>query len=106
MPEHKVLYRNSDGVKRTMITDDDRPGEIRVFTEVEMDRVLDSIKEAREVNALKPRNSFSRHLARVPMTVYEKSILEKWGEDDWQRWLNDPDNAAFRVDQGRVGFIR
>lgn len=106
MSEHKVLYRNRDGVRRTLITDDDRPGEVRVFTEVDMDGVLESIKEAREVNALRPRKSSMRHLARVPMTVYEKSILENWGEDDWQRWLNDPDNAAFRVDKGRVGLLR
>lgn len=86
-----------------MITDDEKPGQIRVFTEVEMDGVLKSIEEAREVEAQRgggrPTN---KHLARVPMTVYEKSIIEQWDEADWTKWLNDPDNAAFRVWPGRV----
>ncbi len=101
MAQHKVLYRNSDGVRRTSITNDDRPGEISVYTEVEADAILKSIEEAREVVALTPR-SMNKHLARVPMTVYETSVVEQWDEAKWKKWLNDPDNAAFRVWQGRV----
>ncbi len=101
MPEHKVLYRNSYGVRRTSVYDDEKPHQLSVFTEVQMDGVLESIKEAQEFEA--SRNfPLHRHLARVPMTVYETSIVEQWDEDRWKKWLNDPDNAALRVWPGRV----
>ena len=38
----------------------------------------------------------------VPLFVYEQSEREGWDEKDWARWLNDPDNALFRVWPGRV----
>lgn len=101
MPEHKILYHNRDGVKRTMIADTETPDKFTVHTSVEMDRVLESIAEAQEVEAGKVR-PINRHLARVPMTVYEQSIVEKWDDKRWAQWLNDPDNSAFRVWRGQV----
>ena len=99
MSESKTVYRNSDGVRRTMITDSDRPGQITTYTEVDMEEVLESIKVQRDLH---PERSVNKLLAKVPMTVYEKSLIEEWDENDWKKWLNDPDNAAFRVWQGRV----
>lgn len=99
MAERKMVYRNSDGVRRTLITDSDTPFDVTVHTEVAMDEVLEAVKRERE---LQPTNSVNKLLAKVPMTVYEKSILEEWDEGDWKKWLNDPDNAAFRVWQGQV----
>lgn len=93
------MYRNNDGVRRTLITDTDKPHDITVHTEVVMDEVLESVKRARENH---PNNSANKHLAKVPMTVYERSILEDWDDSDWKKWLNDPDNALFRVWQGAV----
>jgi len=93
------VYRNSDGVRRTLITDTDNPHNITVNTEVVMDGVIESIKVARELH---PTNSTNKVLAKVPMTVYERSILDDWDEGDWKKWLNDPDNAMFRVWQGTV----
>lgn len=101
MPEHRFTYYNADGVKREMITDDEKPGQLRTYTSVQMDEVLESIKRAREDEADKGK-PVNRHLARVPMTVMEQSIHEQWDESDWKRWLNDPANAAFRVWPGQV----
>lgn len=81
-----------------MVTDTDQPG-FKVFTEVDMEQVLKGIARDRE---LQPRRSTNKLLARVPMTVMEQSIHEQWDESDWKRWLNDPDNAHFRVWPGRV----
>lgn len=64
-----------------------------------MDEVLEGIKRDRETH---PTRSMNKLLARVPMTVYEKSIIEQWGDDDWKKWLNDSDNKMFRVWEGRV----
>jgi hypothetical protein len=97
--ESKFTYRNSDGVRRTSIADDATPGVVRVFTEVEMDGVLEGIKRDRE--ALRP-GSTNKLLARAPLTVVERSIHEQWDDGDWKKWLNDPDNACFRVWPGRV----
>lgn len=97
--ESKVVYRNSDGVRRTSIVDTENPWVLKVLTEVNMDPVLEGIKRDRE---LQPQRSVNKVVARVPMTVMEQSIHEQWDEAKWKQWLNDPDNAAFRVWQGRV----
>lgn len=99
MSESRMVYRNSDGIRRTSIIDTDRPGTFTVYTEADMTEVIEEIKVMRD-NL--PARSVNKHLARIPMTVYEQSIHEDWGDDDWKKWLNDPDNAAFRVWQGRV----
>ena len=95
MVELRTVYRNSDGVRRTMITDSDRPDEVIVKTEVDVTGVFDNNKIMRELH---PTNSVNKLLARgIPMTVYEKSVLEQWDDGDWKRWLNDPDNKMFRI---------
>lgn len=97
--ESTFVYRNSDGVRRTSVEDSEKPGVLRVYTEVEMDEVLEGIKRDRENQRA---GSTNKLLARVPLTIYEKSVHEQWDEADWKKWLNDPDNAAFRVWQGQV----
>jgi len=97
--ESKILYRDSDGVKRTFLVDQEQPHKFTVHTEVEMDEVLEGIKRARESE--KPGTT-NKLVARVPMTVYEQSLIEQWDEADWKKWLNDPDNAAFRIWPGMV----
>ena len=65
-----------------------------------MTQAIENNKIVREQH---PRRGTNKLLARaVPMTVYERSIVENWDDDDWKRWLNDPDNAAFRIWPGRV----
>lgn len=98
--ESLYTYRNSDGVKRTSVVDSEKPHQLRVYTEVEMDGVLKSIEGLRD-EGHKP-GSANRLVARVPLTVVEQSIHEQWDDNDWKKWLNDPDNAAFRVWRGRV----
>ena len=98
--ERKVVYRNSNGVRRTMIWDDEKPLDLTVLTEQRMDEVVETNKIMRELH---PRRSTNKLIARgVPITVAEKAMQEGWDEKDWNKWLNDPDNAAFRVWQGRV----
>jgi hypothetical protein len=97
--ESRIVYRNSDGVKRTALVDHENPNKFTVHTQVEMDAVLAGIKRDRELQDPKSTNKL---VARVPMTIMERSIHEQWDEADWKKWLNDPDNAAFRVWQGQV----
>lgn len=98
--ESKLVYKNSDGVRRTLITDTDRPYEATVHTEVVMDSVIENNKIMRELH---PQKSTNVLLARgIPMTVYEQSVLEEWDDKKWAQWLNDPDNAVFRIAGGWV----
>lgn len=97
--EHRFTYRDSDGIRRDMITDEERPGEFKVYTEVQMDEILRGIERDRD---LQPVRATNRLLARVSMTVMEQSIHEQWDEGDWKKWLNDPQNAPFRIWPGRV----
>ena len=45
-----------------------------------------------------------RHIAEVPMVVYQKAVREGWDRDRaaWKKWLNNPDNNVFRTWQGKV----
>lgn len=98
--ESKLVYRNSDGVRRTSIVDSSNPGELTVLTEVVMDSVIENNKIMRELH---PRRSTNKLVARgIPLTVYEQSVREDWDDKRWNQWLNDPDNAVFRIWQGWI----
>ena len=45
-----------------------------------------------------------RHIAEIPMVIYQKAVREGWAEDKkkFKEWLNDPDNKMFRSWKGRV----
>jgi len=99
--EYKRTYRDDGGVKRTGIWDDETPHLYHVRTEVDLTQAIENNKIMRELH---PRRSNNKLIARgVPLTVAEKAMREQWDERDWAKWLDDPDNAAFRIWQGRVG---
>ena len=101
MAEIKRTYRNDGAVKRTMVWEDDQPEIIHVYTEQDMTQIIEYNKVMRELH---PTRSTNKLVARgVPITVAERAMREDWDEKDWAKWLDDPDNAAFRVWQGRVG---
>jgi|KBSSwiS6_1023812.scaffolds.fasta_scaffold101373_2 hypothetical protein len=100
MAERKIVYRNDGAAKRTMILDDDYPDRVVVHTEQDMAQTIENNKAMRELH---PEKSNNKLLARgVPIAVAEQALREDWDQNDWKRWLNDPDNAAFRVWPGRV----
>lgn len=95
-------YYDRNGVRRTLVVDESLPGAFGVKTEVDLERLIENNAAlAEEALAHSPR-SVNKLLARVPLTIYEQSVHEQWDEADWKRWLNDPDNAAFRVWKGQV----
>ena len=97
--EKKSVTRNSDGIRRTVVTDSDRPDQFGVFTEQNLDEILAGIERDREIM---PHNGVNKLLARIPITIYERAVHQQWGEDDWKRWLNSSEAVPFRVWQGRV----
>lgn len=99
MTESRHVYRNADGVRRTLITDDERPDAIVVHTEQVLDEILDGVARDRDLH---PSSGTNKMLARIPIAVYERAVLEDWDEGDWARWLNSSEAAPFRIWQGRV----
>ena len=45
-----------------------------------------------------------RHVAEVPLVVYQKACREGWANDmnAWKRWLNNSENKVFRTWQGKL----
>lgn len=100
MAEIKKVYRDDGSVKRTMIWEDDAPDVVHVLTEQDLTQTIRNNKSLQDEH---PKRSTNKLVARgVPISVAEKAMLEQWDEQDWARWLNDADNAAFRVWPGRV----
>ena len=100
MAERRLIYRNDGAVKRTMIVDDDVPDLVHVVTEQDLTQ---AVENNRIMEELHPRRSTNKLIARgVPVHVAEQAIREDWDEQDWKRWLNNSENAAFRVWRGRV----
>ena len=61
------------------------------------------LKHVKDLQELKPGKEL-RHVAEVPMVIYQKAIREGWANDKakWKKWLNDPNNKLFRTWQGKV----
>ena len=99
MSERRTTYRDRDGVRRTLISDDERPDDLVVHTEQVLDQILEGVARDRETMA---HNGVNKLLARVPVSVYERAVHEAWDEGDWKRYLNSAEAAPFRVWRGRV----
>jgi hypothetical protein len=97
--ERRTTYRDRDGVRRTLISDDERPDDLVVHTEQVLDQILEGVARDREIM---PHNGVNKLVARVPVSVYERAVHEQWDEGDWKRYLNSAEAAPFRVWQGRV----
>lgn len=103
MTERRTVYQDAFGVRRTLITDDERPGLAVVQTQQNLDEILEGIARDRELFAAANDNrSPIRPVARIPVEIFERMILEGWGPDDEAKWLNSPEAAPFRIWKGRV----
>lgn len=99
MTERRTPYADADGVRRTLITDDERPNDFVVHTQQYLDEILDSVARDREIMS---HNGMNKLLARLPVSVYERAVHEHWDEGDWRRYLNSAEAAPFRIWQGNV----
>lgn len=97
----KYTYTSWGGaITRTLHTDPSDPGTLVQETSIELPDIF--FERNRALGEDQKGHIHARLVARAPMTVYEQSIREDWDEARWARWLNDPDNAAFRVWPGRL----
>lgn len=73
--------------------------------------LVEANKEVRNNPALQPsKKSELRRVASIPMNIWQhlRTTWERQGlgweerQEAMKRWLNDPDNRAFRTDTSRV----
>ncbi|HSZ55467.1 MAG TPA: hypothetical protein VK797_07405 [Tepidisphaeraceae bacterium] len=99
MTERSRVYHNAHGVRRTLIADDERPDRFVVRTQQDVEPVLASVERDRAIMA---HDGVNKLLARIPVSIFERSVHEQWDEGDWKKWLNSSEAAPFRVWPGRV----
>jgi hypothetical protein len=97
--QRAFVYQDANGVRRTLIADDERPDLFVVNTEQDLEPVLESVARDRELMA---NNGVNKLAARIPVSIYERSVHEQWSESDWKRWLNSAEAEPFRIWRGRV----
>jgi len=97
--ERQRVYRDADGVRRTLIWDDEDPDAVTVRTEQDVEPILDSVERDR---AIMRHDGVNKLLARIPVAIYERAVLEQWDEGDWGKWLNSSEAAPFRIWRGYV----
>jgi hypothetical protein len=99
MPQHKFVYLDECGMRRTLVWDEAEPDKFGVFAEADMSGLA-------ALNRAQAEHESARHrtttLARVPFTVFETAYHADWTEEQWNRFLNDSDNADMRVWRGKL----
>ena len=93
----RTLIDAKTGSTSEFITEDDK---IIYHTKQDIQPVIEHCKTLAEN---KPGKDF-RHVAEVPMVIYQKAMREGWVKDKakWKKWLNEPENKVFRTWQGKV----
>jgi hypothetical protein len=97
--ERSRVYHDAHGVRRTLIADDERPDRFVVRTQQDVEPVLASVERDRAIMA---HDGVNKLLARIPVSIFERSVHEQWDDGDWKKWLNSSEAAPFRVWPGRV----
>jgi hypothetical protein len=101
--ERRITYREADGVRRTMILDDENPTRVVVKTEQDLTEILAGIARDREFSQA---GKDIKRMATIPIEIYERMVREGWGPDDEAKWLNSAEAAPFRVWRGNAGRDR
>jgi|SRR6185436_8057803 len=100
MPERKFVYLDENGVRRTLVWDEAEPDKFGVFAEVDISGLAALNRAQGEHEYVK--GAVTTTLARVPFTLWEEAYHAAWNEEQWTRFLNDPDFKDCRVWSGRV----
>jgi hypothetical protein len=96
--------------KKAILDTHDGAGRYSVYHEangknyIETRQKVDHIVKAAEILAEQPPGKDFRHVGFIPDTVLNQWMIDGTFNDPERirRWLNDPENRAFRTWQGRV----
>jgi hypothetical protein len=98
--QRAFVYDDANGVRRTLIADDERPDRFVVKTTQDIEPLLASIARDRE---LMRNTGDAKILGRLPVEVYERAVHEQWDEGDWRKFWNGagpddlPNGRALRI---------
>jgi hypothetical protein len=98
--QRAFVYEDANGVRRTLIADDERPDRFVVKTTQDIEPLLASIARDRE---LMRNTGDAKILGRLPVEVYERAVHEQWDEGDWRKFWNGagpddlPNGRALRI---------
>lgn len=100
-----LLSRLGDPVQRLMRyspaeTNSREGGQIHFIAEQNVDAIIAANRRDADIDQ---RKRTFRHVARVPLPIWEQAWREGWHNDNdaWKRWMKNPDNRAFLVN-GKV----
>lgn len=104
MSSEKVILSSYNGIQEYQHVDAMKPGDLVIETVQDCQPILDYVKEERE----RPVGKEWRKVACIPLIFYDEAVRKGCLHDKayWHKWLNDPDHAAFRVWNGRIGPTR
>ena len=99
MAKRTLLDRNGSMMSE-VITDDHQPHIGIIHNVQDVEPLLGHIKARREQSM----SDNLRPVAEIPLVIWNQLVAAGIADDNAaiKKWLNDPDNRAFRLHQGRV----
>ncbi len=105
----KIPIENT-GITKTILHSDDSEGKIHIETTQDVQPVLEENKIRRNLGEFHNKKKDWYHAASIPLVVVQqlvkKGIMHPHGavkdKARFKKWVNDPDNRAFRIWQGNV----
>ena len=93
----KTVIAHKDNLRTELITEDET---IKAVTTQDVSKTLKYVKDLGDNSPGKDL----RHVAEVPLIVYQRACREGWANDmkQWRKWLNKSDNKVFRTWQGKL----
>jgi hypothetical protein len=93
-------YYADDIAPKKVIYHEIEDGIIAIETRQDVTGLVDLAKNMSEI----PPDREFRHVGFVPDYVWNDATRQGWLHDKkaWKKWLNDPDNRAFRTWKGRL----
>ena len=105
----KIPIENT-GITKTILHSDDSEGKIHIETKQDVQPVLEENKIRSNLGEFHNKKKDWYHAASIPLVVVQqlvkKGIMHPHGavkdKARFKKWVNDPDNRAFRIWQGNV----
>lgn len=106
--ETKILYKADGTVARQVVLHED--GAVTDQTKHAIEPHLEYAKYLRETHPTQKvagNHAGWKEVAYVPPWVLEQAMREGRMDDKewWKKWLNDADNKAFRITNGRISGL-
>lgn len=102
MSKLTIPYQRGHQLRNIIHADTNNPDVFTMQTTQDVTSIIDFCRE-KQADTQLTRDDGLRHVAEVPITIYEQAVREGWDTPEgWRRWMNNPDNACFRTWKGRV----